>query len=295
MLEGLKSSIVGRAFSNFMRDEAMMMSAALAFYTALSLAPLLIIVTYLSRLLGVEVRGILTQQIRELVGAQAADVVTIVIQAAGRHTFAGTVSTAVGIAALLFSATAVFAQLQKAMNRIWGVRAEPGRGMQNYIRKRLLSLGMLVGIGFLLLVSLAVTTALNLFISGEGVHWQVANFLGSLLVYVMLFALIFKVMPDVRLAWSSLILGASMTAVLFDIGKFAVGRYLSYRSIGSVYGAAGSLLVLLVWVYYSAIIVFFGAEITEVYTRRYGTPPALKPHAVWARRPRKNTGSDLEN
>lgn len=295
MLDRLKSSILGRALANFIQDEAMMMSAALAFYTALSLAPLLIIFTYLSRLLGVDVQSVLTQQVRDLVGGQAAEVVRVVIEAAGRHTFAGTVSTAVGITALLFSATAVFAQLQKAMNRIWGVRAEPGRGLHNWIRKRLLSLGLLVGIGFLLLVSLAVTTLLNLYLSGEGVHWQIANFLGSFLVYVLLFALIFKVMPDVKLAWSNLLLGAALTAALFDIGKFAVGRYLGYRSVGSVYGAAGSLLVLLVWVYYSAIIVFFGAELTEVYTRRYGAPPDLKSHAVWAPKRRKNTGSDLEN
>jgi membrane protein len=195
----------------------------------------------------------------------------MIIENAREQKDAGFLSAMLGAGAVVISATMVFAQLQTAMNRIWNVEPKPrGNAIFAWLRKRLLSLSMMAGIGFLMLVSLAISAALNLIFTGEGTLWKVIDLGVSLGIYTLLFAMIFKVLPDVEIQWRDVWGGAFITAILFDVGKFAIGKYLGYSSVGSAYGAAGSLVVLLVWVYYSSLVVFMGAEITQVMSQRRG-------------------------
>jgi membrane protein len=185
---------------------------------------------------------------------------------------------------LLFGATALFGQLQDALNTVWEVQPKPGRGLWGIIRDRLLSLTMVMGTAFLLLVSLVVSAALAALGSLMG-DWQgsvighVVNGAVSLVVITLLFAMIFRFLPDARVAWRDVWLGAAITAVLFLIGKFAIGLYLGKASIGSTYGAAGSLAVLLVWIYYSSQIFLYGAEFTKSYADHYGSRIVPTPNA----------------
>jgi membrane protein len=174
-------------------------------------------------------------------------------------------------------ATGVFNELQDSLNTIWEVKTKPGRGVKNIIRKRLLSFAMILVIGFLLLASLVVSAVLaavvNYFsgvLPGIGFLWQILSFVISFAIATIMFGLIFKVLPDVRLAWNDVLIGASLTSLLFSLGNFLLGKYLGGSSFDSAYGAAGSLVVLLIWVYYTAQILFFGAEFTQVYARKYG-------------------------
>lgn len=274
-------NFIKTSISDFLRDDAMTRGAALAFYTALSLSPLLIILLSIASFLGEDTQQQLVQQISGLVGPQAASVIDTVIQNVDARPKAGSISAVIGIAVLIFSATGVLASLQNSLNRIWNIEGKPGNGIWNWVRKRLLSFGMILAVGFILIVSLTVSTALNLFLAGTGMLWQAVNFLISFGVFVLLFGLIFRYLPDANIAWKDVWVGAAMTAVLFAVGKFAIGQYLGYSSVGSAYGAAGSLLVLLVWVYYSSLILFFGAEMTQVYSRRYGSRIRPDSHAEW--------------
>jgi membrane protein len=182
-----------------------------------------------------------------------------------------------GIGTLLIGATGVFGELQGALNTVWEVRRKPGRGVWGYIRDRFLSMAMVLGVGFLLLVSLIMSALLsglggylNSLANGLSPVMQVVNFLLSFGIVMLLFALIFKVLPDVSIPWKSVWIGAAITALLFTVGKYLIGLYLGHSSVGSAYGAAGSLVVLIVWIYYSAQILLFGAEFTQVYSKRYG-------------------------
>jgi YihY family inner membrane protein len=184
----------------------------------------------------------------------------------------------VGLATLAWSASSVFAQLQEALNTIWEVEPKPGAGLLGTVRRRVLSMTMVLGIGFLLLVSLVLSAglaALGRFfgglLPGAEALWQVVEFAVSFGVVTLLFAAIYKVLPDAEIRWGDVWVGAAATALLFALGKLLIGLYLGHASVGSTYGAAGSLLVLLVWIYYSAQILFFGAEFTQAYARRYGS------------------------
>jgi membrane protein len=191
------------------------------------------------------------------------------------------VATGLGAVTLLFGLWGVFGELQDALNTIWGVTARPGRGVIGVIKQRFWSATMVVGIGFLLLVSLVASAwlaALGKLFSGllplPAAAMETANALLSFVIVTFMFALIYKLLPDVRIAWRNVWTGAAVTAVLFTIGKTLIGLYLGRSTVASVYGAAGSLIVILLWVYYSAQIVFFGAEFTKVYSRRLGAPLA---------------------
>jgi membrane protein len=267
-------------FARFGQDDAMMLAAALAFYSALSFAPLLLIALWVAGLLGPETQAQVVDAFRQAVGPEAGAVIDAILRNAEREAGFGSVAGWVGLVALAFSATGVFAQLQVAMNRVWDVRAKAG-GIGAWLRKRVLSLGMVLAILFLLLVSLVISTAVQLAFSGGGAAWQALSFGVSLLLYVLLFASIFKVLPDVQIAWRNVWIGALLTALLFAVGKWAIGLYLGQGSVGSAYGAAGSLLVLLVWVYYSGVILFLGAELTQVIARRRGVEIVPDAHAVW--------------
>jgi membrane protein len=260
--------ILKTAVFKFIEDDVVTLAASLAFFTTLSLAPLLVILFAVAGLLGEGALAHIIDQIETLLGPTAREGLQLVISNLEQHQETGTISAIVGLVVLLFSATAVFAQLQKSMNKIWNVEPTPDLKVKEeligWLRKRLVSLGMVVAIGFLLMVSLAVSAALNYFLKGTGSIWMVVNFGVTLVVFIVLFGLIFKVLPDVYISWRDVGIGATITAVLFDVGKWAIGKYLGYSSIGSAYGAAGSLVILLFWVYYNSLIVFLGAEITQV-------------------------------
>ncbi len=257
------------AIGKFLEDRGFTMAAATAFFTALSLSPLVMILIGVAGLIGPEAQSELMGQLEGLAGPQAGQVLDILAASIHEQSSQGAMlSTIVGGLAVLIGATAVFGQVQKAMNEIWNAHGGEDRNMLwAWARKRLLGLGLIMGMAFLLLVSLAVTTALAWFIPTGASLWKVLDVVISLLVYATLFAATFKSLPDTRVQWREAFLGAGITAVLFAIGKYAIGRYLGYSSIGSAYGAAGSLVVLLVWVYYASLIFYFGAELTFVCAR----------------------------
>jgi membrane protein len=266
-------------FSEWSEDKAARLAAALAYYITFSLAPLLLIVIAIVGLLfGQEaVQGRVVEQIQGLVGPDGAQLVQTMLQST-RQSGSNIVATLIGIVTLLLGATGVFVQLQDALNTIWEVAPKPGRGVLGMVKDRLLSFTMLLGIGFLLLVSLAVSAglaALSSFLGdllpGLFEVAKVLDFVISLGVITLLFAMIYKFLPDVKIRWGDVWVGAAVTSLLFTVGKFLIGLYLGYSSAASVYGAAGSLAVLLIWIYYTAQIVLLGAEFTQVYAKRYGS------------------------
>jgi membrane protein len=266
-------------FKEWSEDKASRLAAALAYYTIFSIAPLLIIVIAIAgAVFGEEAaRGQIVGQIQGLVGIEGAKFLESAIQNANQPK-TGAIASIISIVVLLVGATGLFTELQDAMNTIWEVKPKPGRSVTNIIRLRVLSFAMVIGIGFLLLVSLVISTALTTLVTyfsnllpGVDFLWQIVNFLLSFAITTVLFGLIFKVLPDVKIAWSDVLVGASLTSVLFSIGRFLLGQYLGNGSFGSAYGAAGSLVVILAWVNYAAQILFFGAEFTQVYARRYGS------------------------
>ena len=264
--------------SEWMDQNVQRLGAALAFYTVFAIAPLFVIVLAIAGLwFGAEAaRHELFGQVSALVGSDGGDAIQALVSAANKPK-TGAWATIIAVATLFAGATGVFVELQDALNSIWGVRRAPGRGLRDFIKDRLLSFAIVLGIGFLLLVSLiisAVLSALGKFMVGllpaQETIWQGINSVVSFGVITLLFAMIFKVLPDVKIAWRHVWIGAIITALLFSLGKFLVGLYLGRSSVASAYGAAGSLVIVLLWVYYSAQILLFGAKFTQVYTSRYG-------------------------
>jgi membrane protein len=261
-------------YEKWSRDNVPQLGAALAFYTALSIAPLLIISLAVGALVfGNEAaRGEVASQMRSLIGNQGAEAIESMIASADKPG-SGATATTLGVLMLLLGASGVFSELQQSLNKIWEVEVKKDRGIVRMIRERIFSFVMVLGIAFLLLVSLvlsAVLASLGKYFSylPESVSWlsQLLNFLVSFVVITLLFAMIFKILPDAQIAWWQVWLGASLTALLFTIGKFFIGLYLGRSSMASSYGVAGSFVVLLVWVYYSSQILYLGAEMTKVYT-----------------------------
>jgi membrane protein len=276
---------VKATFREFGQDDCASMAAALAYYTIFSLPALLVIVTWVAGLAfdPTDVQGRIRTELQEVVGPEGAEQVETMIGHAQR-TGAAPLAAVIGIGTLLFGATGALAQLQASLNRAWGVKPDPqAGGLKQFLLKRILSLGMVLVIGFLLLVALLVTATLSAlserWLPG---NWSqplllVAGFLVDLAVVTLLFAAIFKVLPDVEIAWREVWVGAGVTAVLFVLGKFAMGFYLGRSDVGSAYGVAGSLALVLVWIYYSGLILLAGAEFTQVWARRYGTE--IRPSA----------------
>jgi membrane protein len=266
------------AASDWSHDRAPRLGAALAYYTVFSMVPLLIIIISLIGLVfGQEAaQSTILAQITNLVGEQSAAAIKDMIERANQPA-TGLLATVIALATLLLGASGFFGQLQDALNTVWGVEPKEGRGVWGFIKDRFLSFVAVLGTGFLLLVSLvlsSVLAALGKWFSGvlplpEAVL-HLVNFVLSLAVITGLFALIFKVLPDARVAWRDVWVGAALTAALFTIGKYAIGLYLGKSHVASAYGAAGSLVIVLVWVYYSAQILLYGAEFTQVYANRLG-------------------------
>lgn len=279
--------VVRKAAEDFVQDDALSQGAALAFYTALSLAPLLVITLAVVGLVGEDAQERILDQAVRLLGPSSREAIQLVLRNVSEDPLEGAVSAFAGIVTLLLSATAVFVQLQRSMNRIWGVQARPGSGLRTWLRARMLSLGMIVVLILLLAASVLVSAAITYMFPQEAALWRILNLLVSLGVFTMIFAMVFRFLPDVRIAWKDTWLGAFVTAVLFSLGKLAIGRYLGLQGIGSAYGAAGSLVVLLAWVFGSALIVFFGAELTQAYSILQGRKIRPREHASWDRSSRK--------
>jgi membrane protein len=270
-------------------DGAASLGAALAFYTIFSLAPLLLIVVSVAGLVFGEqaARGELLAQVSALVGAEGARTVGALLAQANPHTD-GRWGTAVGLAVMLAGATTVFAALQDALDRIWHAPAAQHGSVWRFLRARLLSLGLVLGIGFLLIVSLVVSAALAALGRWWGPRFEAVALIADLLNFVLsfvalavLFAMIYKWMPRVKVAWRDVWLGAALTAWLFAVAKSLIGFYIGRSGITSAFGAAASVVVLLLWVYYSAQIFLLGAELTWVYARRHGSlREAARPAAA---------------
>jgi membrane protein len=276
--------ILKGTFKEFSEDNVLRLSAALAYYAMFSIGPLLVIVVGVAGLafsvLGhgghEDVRQQIHAQLESTLGPDSAKTIESMMSAQKQGT--SLITTIVGVVALLIGAGGVFGQLQDALNTIWEVKAKPGIGIWGFIRNRFLSFSMVLGVGFLLLVSMALTTFLTavagsignlLPISEALIH--VLNFIVSFGVVALLFAMIFKYLPDVKIPFSKVWVGAIGTAILFTIGKYVLALYLGRESTKSSFGAAASVIIILMWVYYASLILFFGAEFTQVYAKQTGT------------------------
>jgi membrane protein len=268
--------VLKRAAVKWNRDDCLMLGAALAYYTIFSLAPILVIaIAVAGALFGARAaQGEIVGQIRTLVGDEGAIAIQSLIESASRQE-AGALATFIGLAVLLFGSTSAFSQLQSALNTIWEVKPEAHSGIWDMIRARFLSFTAVLGTGFLLSVSLVLSAAGAAFarfgwgrMPAIGQMLELADFLGSMLVHTLLFAMIFKLLPDAPIRWRDVWVGAGVTAGLFFVGKLAIGLYLGASQVGAAYGAAGWVILILAWVYYSAQIVLFGAEFTRAYATR---------------------------
>lgn len=271
-------TILKRSLKDFGADEAPVRAAALAYYTVFALPPLLVLLIMVAGLVWdpSDVQRAMESQFAGIVGPEGARTIHGMIAAADRSGNGNVFRTVLSVAGLIFGATGAFLQLQGALNRAWDVKPDPERGgLRNFLLKRFLSLGMILGVGFLVAVSLALSAFISMMGDRLGTGFPdgvlaVANFIVSFAVLALLFAAIYKVLPDAAIAWKDVRVGAVVTAVLFVAGKFAIGFYLGRSSPGEAFGAAGALAVILVWVYYAGMILLFGAEFTQAWARSRG-------------------------
>jgi membrane protein len=282
-MKSLKESgpylVIKDTLNGWDEDNVTRLAASLAYYTLLSIAPLIILAVAVAGLaFGQDAaREHISKELASVVGGGAADSIQAIAKNA--HTpGSGILSVIIGLAVLLFGASGVFGELQSALNTVWEVAPKPGRGVWGIIKDRFFSFSLVVGVAFLLLVSLIVSAGLTWVgqffeqsLPGGAVVWQILNFCISLAVVTALFALMFKTLPDVHIKWKDVWVGAAVTAALFTLGKFGLGIYLGSAGVSSAYGAAGSIVALVIWVYYSSQVVLVGAEFTEAYARRFGS------------------------
>lgn len=276
-------------FNQWNEDKAPQLGAALAYYTVFSLAPLtLVLLAVFSLIFGgsQEAHAKITQQMKYFIDPSAVQVIEQILDKASK-TSSGVVATVVGVVIALFGASGVFGALQDALNTIWGVKPKPGLGIRGFLKARFLSFGMVGGVCFLLLVSMAFSTIvaglgsyLDHILPGGRALPLAINLVLDVVVITTMFALIFRFLPDAKIAWRDVWVGAGMTTALFLVGKWALGLYLASGGAGSAYGAASALITTLLWVYYSAQILLFGAEFTQVYANTYGSHVEPEPHAM---------------
>jgi membrane protein len=282
--------VVKEAGLGFVDDRCLKLSAALAYYTVFSLAPLLVLVmSLLSVFYGQEaIQGQVFTQINGLIGNDAAKQLQDMIKNVALSNKTNT-ALAVSITTLLLGATSIFVEIQDSVNMIWRVKAKPKKGWVKLIKDRLLSSSLVISLGFLLLVSLlingmilALSDVITRYLPGISVLIiSGLNFAVSTFVVTLLFAVIFKVLPDAKIAWKDVRWGAFFTALLFMFGRYLIGVYIDTTGTSSTYGAAGSLIVILTWIYYTAAILYFGAELTQSYANRYGVRIEPADHAVF--------------
>ena len=282
--------LIKEAGSGFWDDRVLKLSASLAYYTVFSLAPMLIVIIFLCGLFWGRdaIEGTIYGQIKGFVGPDAAFQLQEMIKNAFKSN-KGSITAIVGFATLLVGTTSVFAEIQDSINMIWGLKPKPKKGWLKILVNRLLSFSLVVSLGFLMLVSLIINGLLEAFSNRllkmfpdlTLIVVYIFNLIITFGVISLLFALIFKLLPDAKIKWKDVIIGAMVTAVLFMIGKFGITFYIGSSSIGTTYGTAGSLVVILIWIYYSAIILYFGAEFTKVYALHYGSKIYPDTYAVW--------------
>ena len=282
-------TILKTAATDFMNDQGLKLSAALSYYTIFSLAPmLLVMITVLSIFFGRDaIQGQVFEQISGLVGAQAAAQLQDILKNAELSNKSG-VAAAIGIGTLVVGATGVFAEIQSSINYIWSIEARPEKSWLKYLKTRLISFSLILTLGFLLIVTLGVNALVDLlssrlekyFSEASIIFFYILNTAIALGIITMLFAVIFKVLPDGKIRWKECFVGAGFTAVLFAIGKFLISFYIGQSDLGATYGASASIIILLSWVYYSSIILYFGAEFTKVYAASDGTHIEPAEHAV---------------
>ena len=281
-------NLLYQTVDNWIEDGALMLSAALAYYSIFSMAPLLIIAVSIAGLVFGEeaVRGQLESQLQNYVGDRMASSVQGLVESAALPE-QGWLNAVTGFVILLVGASSVFAQLKDALNLIWGVKETKWKGIMNFVMTRLLSFGMVLVIGFLLLISLVLSTAvaaLSKYVSyAFGVPlevWSIFGVIISFLLVTVLFAIIFKVLPDVAVRWKDVWVAAMLTSVLFEVGKHGLSYYLGRESVASSYGAAGSLVLMLLWVYYASCLLLFGAEFSQVYSRTLSREASEEPEVT---------------
>ena len=283
--------ITKQSFSDFIDNKVLKLSAALAFYTIFSLPAMLIIIISVSDIFygRAAIEGTLYHQIAEFVGSEAALQIQQTIRGAALSK-SSYFATTVGIVTLLFGATSVFYEIQDSINHIWKLKSKPkGTGFLKMLINRLLSFSLVISLGFLLLVSLLINGLMDLLITRLTVMFPeltviavyTVNVIITFGITALLFALIFKVLPDARIKWKHVRAGAITTAILFMLGKFLIGYYLGHSGLSSTYGTAGSVIVMLLWVYYSAMILYFGAVFTHVYAAHTGSRIYPTNYAVW--------------
>lgn len=264
----------------WIEDQPFQLAAALSYYTLFSLAPLLIVVIAIAGFaFGHDAaQERIAETMQGLVGPESAQAIQSIVKNASRRPETGLLSSVIGIGVLLIGAGGVVGQLQTSLNTIWGVAPKPGQGIWGFLHQRFISFAMVLGIGFLLVVSLAASAVLSAFTQFAG-RWLGDNavlvhgfdLVISFAFVTALFSMIYKLLPDVRIEWRDVGVGAALTSLLFTIGKILIGLYLGTSGVTSAYGAAGSLITVLLWVYYSSLIFFLGAEFTQVYARDYGS------------------------
>jgi membrane protein len=260
-------SVLRTAVSDFVEDDALTLSAALTFSTLLSFAPLLILALSVTSVLGWSAQDAILDQLGALAGHEARSAAQAVLDSAKQRPAAGGIAAAFGLIVAIVGATTVFAQLQTSLNDIWRVKktATSGSALWSWLRRRLLSVGLLAAVGFVLIVSLLASAVLGTLFPHEELIGELVNQALSFAVFAVLFAALFRYLPQARLGWRRALAGGSVTAGLFVVGKLLIGIYIAHGAVGTAYGAASSLVVLLVWVYYSSAIFLFGAELVKAW------------------------------
>lgn len=294
--------LLKKSFQKWNADDPWRLSAVVAYYAILSLPPLLVIVVTVAGFIWGEeaVQGMISQQVGEAIGQEAARQVEDMIRRASQNEQKGW-ALVISIGTLIFGATGVFYQLQKSLNEIWEVKAKPDAGIGKMLKDRLFGFGMIIVIAFLLLISLVLTAALSAlsnWITSILPEWTiylfyVLNFLVSIGIITLLFAAVYKVLPDVEIDWNTVWFGAFVTALLFVLGKFLLGLYFGNADPASTYGAAGSVVLVLLWVSYSCLLLFFGAEFTQMYANKYGHEISPSDHAEWSAEYRLKHGQNV--
>jgi membrane protein len=307
MKPGFFLSLIMDTLKEWQEDQGSRLAAALAYYTTFSIAPLLVLVIAIAGLLGGRdaAHGLVMAQVEDLTGVEGKEFVQSMIETAAEPS-TGTAASIIGAGVLIVGALGVFNEMQNALNTIWDVEPKKikkweGRILR-FLSKRLLSFSLLIGIGFLLLVSLVVSaglSALNEYFRGfpvfSEIMIQALNLFTSLGLIALLFALVFKYVPDVEITWRNVWLGSVITAILFTVGKTLIGLYLGRSAVGSTFGAAGSLVLIMVWVYYSSQILFLGAEFTQVYSKKTSPKPPPNEHAKPLSEGKKKSTSTRED
>jgi membrane protein len=271
--------LLKQTFREWQEDQVTRQAAALAYFTLLSTAPMLILIISIAGIAfgQQDVQNEVVSQVRQALGTESAELIEDILEATYQPG-AGTLATVVGIVMMFIGASNIFNQLQISLNHIWKVRPKPETGIFNMIKNRVVAVVMVLGAGFLLLLSLAAQTALSLFLSlatdltpGLAPALRLLNFAVFFLVITLLFAMIYRFLPNAQVAWGDVWMGAVVTSLLFALGQVAFGLYIAHSGVSSAYGAAGSLVVILLWIYYSAVILLLGAEFTQVYARMFGS------------------------